>query len=106
MKKRLLKKVLSAFVILAVSSCLINMHGQVKVIFENGDDREDRQQGIAGRDALHLNYTIDGSGNIALDAVTPATDEGIIASSSTAGILLTRGQRMLPLCSANHSPWY
>ena len=78
MKKRLLKKVLSAFVILAVSSCLINMHGQVKVIFENGDDREDRQQGIAGRDALHLNYTIDGSGNIALDAVTPATDSGII----------------------------
>jgi hypothetical protein len=79
MKKRLLKKVLSAFVILAVSSCLINMHGQVKVIFENGDDRDDRQQGIAGRDALHLNYTIDGSGNIALDAVTPATDPGIIA---------------------------
>ena len=79
MKKRLLKKVLSAFVILAVSSCLINMHGQVKVIFENGDDRDDRQQGIAGRDALHLNYTIDGSGNIALDAVTPATDADIIA---------------------------
>ncbi len=79
MKKRLLKKVLSAFVILAVSSCLVNMHGQVKVIFENGDDREDRQQGIAGRDALHLNYTIDGSGNIALDAVTPATDADIIA---------------------------
>ncbi len=80
MKKRLLKKVLSAFVILAVSSCLINMHGQVKVIFENGDDRdENRQSGIAGRDALHLNYTIDGSGNIALDAVTPATDEGVVA---------------------------
>ena len=79
MKKRLLGKVLTAFAILAVSACLINVHGQVKVIFENGDDRENRQQGIAGRDALHLNYTIDESGNIALDAVTPATDEDIIA---------------------------
>ena len=83
MKKRLLKKVLSAFVILAVSACLVNMHGQVKVIFENGDDRDNRQQGIAGRDALHLNYTIDGSGSIALDAVTPATDPDIIAFVDT-----------------------
>lgn len=78
MKKRLLGKVLSAFAILAFSACLVNLHGQAKVIFENGDDRDNRQQGIAGRDALHLNYTIDESGNIALDAVTPATDSAII----------------------------
>ncbi len=78
MKKQLLRNVLTAMFILAVSACFVNVHGQAKVIFENSDERDDRQQGIAGRDALHLNYTIDGSGNIALDAVTPATDSGII----------------------------
>ncbi len=77
MKKQQLRNVFTAMFILAVSACFVNLHGQAKVIFENGDDRAERQQGIAGRDALHLNYTIDGSGNIALDAVTPATDEGI-----------------------------
>ncbi len=78
MKKQLLRNVLTAMFILAVSACLVHVHGQVKVIFENSDERADRQQGIAGRDALHLNYTIDGSGTIALDAVTPATDSGVI----------------------------
>ncbi|MEX0983028.1 MAG: Ig-like domain-containing protein [Bacteroidales bacterium] len=84
MKKQLLEKVFTAVFVLAVSACFVNLQGQAKVIFENGDDKgENRTQGIAGRDALHLNYTIDGSGDIALDAVTPADDPDVIAFVDT-----------------------
>jgi len=79
MKKQLLRNVLTATFILAVSACFVNVHGQVQVIFENGDDKgEHRTQGIAGGDALHLNYTIDGSGNVSMLAVTPSTDEKVL----------------------------
>jgi len=79
MKKRLLGKVLTAFIILAVSTLFVNLHGQVKVIFENGDVKADhRTEGLAGRDALHLNFTIDGSGNIVLDTlVSPSTNDKV-----------------------------
>ncbi|MEX0988054.1 MAG: Ig-like domain-containing protein [Bacteroidales bacterium] len=83
MKKQLLGKVFTVVIILAVSACFVNLQGQAKVIFENGDDREDRTEGIAGRDALHLNYTIDGAGAIALDAVTPSDDADVIAFVDT-----------------------
>ncbi|MCP4412394.1 MAG: T9SS type A sorting domain-containing protein [Gammaproteobacteria bacterium] len=79
MKNRLLRNVLTATFILAVSACFVNVHGQVQVIFENGDVKADhRTAGIAGRDALHLNYTIDGSGNISMEAVSPSTDEKVL----------------------------
>jgi len=84
MKKQQLRNVLTAMFILAASACLVNVHGQVKVIFENGDDKaENRTQELAGRDALHLNYTIDGTGNVSMLAVTPSTDEKVLALLKT-----------------------
>jgi len=80
MKKQLLRKISTALFILAVSAYFANISGQVKVIFENGDDRDlNRTEGIANRDALHLNYAIDGSGNVSMEAVSSSTDEKVIA---------------------------
>lgn len=83
MKQQLLGKIFAALFILAAGSFLVNLNGQVKVIFENGDDRDNRQQGIAGREELRLNYTIDATGNVALDAETAATDSAIVAFVDT-----------------------
>jgi hypothetical protein len=74
MKKLLLGRVLTVMIAFAVSAAFMNLQGQVKVTFPNETGIDlGNPDGIAGRDAITLAFSIDGTGIISLDASTAST---------------------------------
>jgi len=74
MKKQLLKNFLAVMIILAAGAFLVNLQGQVTITFPNKSG--DSETNIASGGQVTLDFAIDETGNVSLDASTTSTGSG------------------------------